>query len=175
MVDYWHDIPAKNGKGYNAVIEIPAGSSSKFEYDKENQVFKLDRVLYTSTHYPANYGFIPQTYADDNDPLDILVLCRKNVPTGILMAARIVGVFHMVDGGDNDEKILAVSCDDPTYKDIMHIDQLPPHLMQEIQHFFKVYKDLEGKKTEMKKFMGREDAIRIIDESIKKYKKKFKK
>src|SRR5689334_22818970 len=138
MKNYWHDIPTTEKDiedSVFALIEIPEGSSAKFEYDKDFGIIRLDRVLFTATHYPANYGFIPQTYADDNDPLDILVLCKERMPPGVLMRARVIGVFIMIDQGEMDEKILAVSCDDPTFKDIKHIDQLPKHIINEMTHF----------------------------------------
>lgn len=172
---YWHDIEPVTDGGFNAIIEIPAGSSTKFEYDKDYGIFRMDRVLYTSTHYPANYGFIPKTYAEDDDPLDILVLCRKELPTGTLVRARVIGVFHMVDEDSNDEKILAVAMDDPAFKDIMHVDQLPQHIIQQMTHFFEVYKALENKDTKVREFRDAPDANRIIDSCIERYKEKFSK
>ena len=175
---YWHDIPPTETKieqSVHVVIEIPAGSSCKYEYDKQYGIMRLDRVLYTSTHYPANYGFIPRTYADDDDPLDILVLCKETVVPGTLMRVRVIGVFHMVDGTSMDEKILGVSADDPSYKDVTSVSQLPAHVVNEITHFFEVYKELEGKKTKVMQYKDRDDALRIIKESVAKYAKKYAK
>jgi inorganic pyrophosphatase len=177
MTNYWHDIPTTDSvieEQVNAIIEIPEGSSSKYEYDKKYAIIRLDRVLFTSTHYPANYGFIPQTYADDEDPLDILVLCKEQMVPGVLMRARVIGVFIMVDGDSMDEKIMAVSADDPTFKDITHINQLPKHIIDEMTHFFEVYKELEGKKTKVMKFKDTPDALRIITECQQAYTRKFK-
>lgn len=176
MVDLWHDINVTENKienFVNAIIEIPSHSSAKFEYDKKYGIMKLDRVLYTSTHYPANYGFIPKTLADDNDPLDILVLCKEKMTPGMLMRASIIGVFMMVDGDEIDEKILAVSPDDPSFKHIKNVKQLPDHLVKEMTHFFEVYKELEGKKTKVMKFKDKEDAIKIVQKCIEAYNKKF--
>lgn len=176
--DYWHDIPASDSRieeNVFAVVEIPEGSSSKFEYDKKYGIIRLDRVLYTSTHYPANYGFIPQTLADDEDPLDILILCKERMVPGILMRARVIGVAIMVDGADIDEKIIAVSPNDPTYADITSISQLPKHVIDEMTHFFDVYKELEGKKTKVLKVKDRKDAIEIIKKCSDSYLKKFDK
>ena len=171
---YWHQIPAQDEEEIvNAIIEIPSGSFCKYEYDKDYGIIRLDRVLFTSTHYPANYGFIPQTFAEDDDPMDIMVLCRRTVVPGTLMRARIIGVFHMVDQGHNDEKMLAVSADDPTYEKIGHIFQLPEHLVEEITHFFKVYKELENKETSVSKFSGPEVAWRILKESQERYDKLY--
>jgi len=175
-MSYWHTIPTSETKiteTIHAIIEIPEGSSCKYEYDKKYSIMRLDRVLFTSTHYPANYGFIPQTYADDDDPLDVLVLCKESVVPGILMRARVIGVFIMVDGDSMDEKILAVSADDPSYADITHIDQLPQHIINEMTHFFEVYKELEGKKTKVMKFKDAPDALAIIEKCQKKYAQMF--
>ena len=175
-MNYWHAIPTTETQiteAVHAIIEIPAGSSCKYEYDKKYGLLRLDRVLFTSTHYPANYGFLPQTYADDEDPLDILVLCKERVVPGTLMRARVIGVFIMVDGDSMDEKIMAVSCDDPTYKNVTHIDQLPQHILSEMTHFFEVYKELEGKKTKVMKFKDAPDALKIIEKCQHMYREKF--
>lgn len=177
MNNYWHNIPTTDAtieEYVYAIIEIPEGSQAKFEYDKKHGIIRLDRVLFTSTHYPANYGFIPQTYADDDDPLDILVLCKEAMVPGVLMRARVIGVFIMIDGDSMDEKIMAVSADDPTFKNITHINQLPAHIIDEITHFFDVYKELEGKKTKVMKFKDAPEAITIIKKSQALYSQKFK-
>lgn len=170
--NYWHDIPATEDKiedTVNAIIEIPKGSSCKYEYDKDFGILKLDRVLYTATHYPANYGFIPRTYANDNDPADILVFCKEPMVPGILMRARVIGVAVMKDGADMDEKIIAVSADDPSYAKITSIQQLPAHLIDEMTHFFTVYKELEGKTTRILNVKDREEALAIIKECMEAY------
>ena len=174
--NHWHDIPTAEKKVEDsvfAVIEIPEGSSSKFEYDKNYGIIRLDRVLYTSTHYPANYGFIPRTLAEDDDPLDILVYCKERMVPGILMRARVIGVAIMVDGDDIDEKIVAVSPNDPTYADITSVHQLPKHMIDEMSHFFDVYKELEGKKTKVMKVKDRKDGIRVVKKCMETYNKKF--
>ncbi|HIH24854.1 TPA: inorganic diphosphatase [Candidatus Woesearchaeota archaeon] len=178
MVHYWHDIPATTTTTddfVHAVIEIPEGSSNKFEYDKEYGIIRLDRVLFTSTHYPANYGFVPRTYADDDDPLDILVLCTQRMVPGVLMRARVLGMFFMVDGDELDIKIIAASSNDPTFADIIDIHQLPHHVLSEMTHFFEVYKELEHKKTKVMKTKGRADALEAIEKSRKAYDEKFAK
>ena len=176
-LNYWHDIPTAEkdieDSAY-AIIEIPQGSSCKFEYDKEYGIIRLDRVLFTSTHYPANYGFIPRTLASDDDPLDILVFCKEKMEPGVLMRARILGVAIMVDGADLDEKIIAVSADDPSYKGVDSVDKLAPHLVDEMAHFFDVYKELEGKKTKVLKVKGRKEALEVIRKCVEEYNKKYR-
>ena len=158
-----------------AVIEIPTGGKNKYEMDKETGMLRLDRVLYTATHYPANYGFIPRTYAEDGEPLDVLVLCREAIHPMTLVQCRPIGVIKMTDGGSSDEKIIAVPFHDPSRSCYFDISELPSHTMNEMQHFFEVYKQLEGKKTTVDKIMGRKEAEDIIQEAIDNYKKKFSK
>ena len=129
----------------------------------------LDRILYTSTHYPASYGFIPRTYADDLDPLDVLVLCAENILPGTLVRCYPIGVMSMMDSGRYDEKIIAVPFGDPTYNNYTDIDQIPQHMFDEIRHFFKVYKELEGKETVVNEFSGAEEARRVISKAIDSY------
>ena len=156
-----------------AVIEIKKGSKKKYELDKETGLIKLDRVLYTSTHYPANYGFIPRTYADDKDPLDVLVLFSPPLYPLTLCKVRPIGVVRMVDGGDIDDKIIAVLVNDPTSKDYNSVNDLPSHIFDEIMHFFKVYKQLENKKTAVKSLYDRDKALEIIQQAINDYEEKF--
>ena len=158
---------------FAAVIEIPKGSKCKYELDKYTGLLKLDRILYTSTHYPANYGFIPRTYADDGDPLDVLVLCSEPIYPLTLMRVYPIGVMRMVDGGKMDDKIIAVPFSDPTYLGIDSIDGLPPHIFDEIMHFFTVYKQLENKETDVRSLFCKEKAIEIIAEAIECYEKTF--
>jgi inorganic pyrophosphatase len=174
MRNYWHDIPTTETSiedNVYAIIEIPEGSSCKYEYDKEYGIIRMDRVLFTSTHYPSNYGFIPKTYADDKDPLDILVFCKEHMVPGILARARVIGVAIMVDGEDFDEKIIGVSADDPTFAKVNSIADLPPHLIDEMSHFFDVYKELEGKKTKVLKVKDRKAALEVIKKCQAEYKK----
>ena len=174
-MNIWHDISAERitEKTFEALIEIPKGCKAKYELDKETGLLRLDRVLYTSTVYPANYGFIPRTYADDGDPLDVLLLCSEPVIPLTMVRSFPVGVISMVDGGSRDEKIIALPYGDPTYKDYTDIDQLPSHIFDEMRHFFSVYKSLEGKETAVDEVQGQDVAVKIIEECIENYKNKF--
>jgi inorganic pyrophosphatase len=158
---------------YFGVIEISKGSKTKYEIDKETGLLMVDRVLYTSTIYPANYGFIPRTYADDNDPLDILVLCSEALIPMTLIRCFPIGVIRMLDSGHLDEKIISIPYGDPTYAKIKDISDLPEHVFNEMKHFFSVYKQLEHKETVVDDVAGREEAVRIIEGAIKNYKIKF--
>lgn len=174
-MNIWHDIDSKRitRKDFEAVIEIPKGSKMKYELDKETGLLKLDRVLHTSTHYPANYGFIPKTFADDNDPLDVLVLCSEQIEPMALVRCYPIGVISMVDGGHADDKIIAIPFGDPTYNEYKDISQLPKHIFDEMIHFFKVYKMLENKDTAIDEAKGVLAAVDIIEDAIEDYKKKF--
>ncbi len=173
----WHDIDIKRitPREFVACIEIPKGSQCKYELDKESGMLILDRVLSTSTMYPANYGFIPKTYADDNDPLDVLVLCKETIAPMTLVKCYPIGVMIMIDNGQLDEKIIAIAEKDMMWNSYHNLDDLPPHYINEVKNFFEVYKMLEGKYTYIDKTLGREDAYRIIEEAIWKYKEKFEK
>jgi inorganic pyrophosphatase len=171
-MNLWKDIatgPAAPEAVY-AVIEIPRGSRNKYEYDKEKEAFVLDRVLYSPVHYPAEYGIIPKTLWDDGDPMDILVLMDQPTFPGCIIETRPIGVMNMIDTGDKDDKILGVPVDDPRFKDVKDIEDLPEHLLDEIQHFFAEYKKLQGKKTEVLGWKGREEALTAIERSIQLYK-----
>ena len=174
-MNIWHDISPTEitPDGFTAVIEIPKHSNCKYELDKHTGLLRLDRVLYTSTHYPANYGFIPRTYADDGDPLDVLVLCDESIHPMTLVRVFPIGVMRMIDGGALDDKIIAIPFSDPTYNHIRSIDDLPHHIFDEIMHFFTVYKQLENKQTAVKELFTAEDARKIIAECIDAYTKKF--
>lgn len=176
-MNIWHDISGDriSKEKFVSVIEISKGCKNKYELDKETGRLKLDRVLYTATHYPANYGFIPKTYADDNDPLDVLVLCQEEILPLTLVDCYPIGVLIMVDGDQRDEKIIAVAEKDPFLNVYQDITELPPHISSEIKHFFEVYKQLEGKTTEVEEFLGRKEAEEIIQKSIESYKEKFSK
>ncbi|SHF16897.1 inorganic pyrophosphatase [Caldanaerobius fijiensis DSM 17918] len=171
----WHDIRSDRiaPERFIAVIEISAGSKKKYELDKETGYIKLDRILYTSTHYPANYGFIPRTYSEDGDPLDVLVLCQEELDPLILVECYPIGAIKMIDDEDIDEKIIAVPVKDPAFNVYEDIYDLPPHIMQEISHFFEVYKELEHKETSVKEVYGKKEAIEIIRKAIERYKKEF--
>ncbi|MBR2370412.1 MAG: inorganic diphosphatase [Clostridia bacterium] len=173
-MNIWHDIDPKHitADDFVALIEIPKGSSCKYELDKETGLIKLDRVLYTATHYPANYGFIPITYADDNDPLDVLVLCSAPVYPMTLIRVYPIGVMRMLDGGSVDDKIIAVPFSDPSYFGIKSIEELPGHIFDEIMHFFSVYKQLEHKQTAVKSLYGPGEAKKVIQAAIDSYRQK---
>lgn len=174
-MNIWHDMDIKNvtPESFYAVIEIPKGSKNKYELNKETGTLELDRILHTSTHYPANYGFIPKTYAEDNDPLDVLVLCSESIYPMTLVKCYPIGVISMVDGGEADEKIIAIPFKDPTYNSYRDISALPTHIFEEMKHFFTVYKQLEHKKTAIDKISGRDEAVKIIQSSITLYKNTF--
>lgn len=174
-MNIWHDINGERIKpdSFVAVIEISKGGKNKYELDKETGMLKLDRVLYTATHYPANYGFIPRTYAGDNDPLDVLVLCQEKIETMTLVDVYPIGMLKMIDDNQNDEKIIAISKKDPFLNGYNDVSELPQHILDEIMNFFEVYKTLEGKKTMVDNISGREEAEKTIAECIKNYKDKF--
>jgi len=176
-MNLWHDIEAgKNAPEIvTAIIEIPHKSRAKYEIDKETGLLSLDRVLFSAMHYPANYGFIPQTLGDDNDPVDILVISYAELPPKTLVQARPVGVLHMIDGGEGDEKIIAVASDDVTVNHIHSLDQLPQSLLNEIEHFFARYKDLEKKSVELKGFSDKTVAQGVIRTGIENYNKHYQK
>lgn len=157
----------------NTVIEIPKGSRNKYEYDKDMEAFALDRVLYSSVVYPADYGFIPQTVYDDGDPMDIMVLMEQPTFPGCVIASKPIGIMGMIDGGDKDYKILAVPVDDPKFKDINDISDVPSHILDEIAEFFKTYKNLEGKEVEVLNWDNAEIAKKEAIRSIELYKEKY--
>lgn len=174
-MNIWHDIKPERitRKSFDAVIEISKGSKMKYELDKETGMLFLDRVLYTSTHYPANYGFIPRTYAEDNDPLDVLVLCSEQIEPMALVRCYPIGVISMIDNGAPDDKIIAIPFNDPTYNEYKDISQLPAHIFEEMTHFFSVYKTLENKTTAIDETKGVLTAVDIIEAAIDRYNKKF--
>ena len=173
-MNIWHDIECSRIKPNNfvAVVEISKGSKQKYEMDKATGLLKLDRILYTSTHYPANYGFIPHTLADDGDPLDVLILCSESLVPMSLVECYPIGVIVMEDGGAVDEKIIAIPFTDPTYNGYKSVDELPSHIFEEMRHFFSVYKQLEhDKHTTVEMTASKEEAIEIIEKSLKNYEK----
>jgi len=176
MSNIWHDIsPARIAENdFIAVIEIEKGSKKKYELDKETGSLILDRILYTSTHYPTNYGLIPRTYADDNDPLDVLVLCSENIQPLSLVRCYPIGVITMLDQGRLDEKIIAIPFEDPTYNSYRDVSELPSHLFTEMSHFFTVYKNLEGKDTVVDELRGADVAREVIRKCREAYIEKFR-
>ena len=171
FMNIWHDIDNERvtPNDFLAVIEISKGSKSKYELDKKTGVLILDRILYTSTHYPANYGFIPKTLADEGDPLDVLVLCNEPLVPLVLVQCYPIGVINMIDNGKMDQKIIAIPFEDPNYNSYRSIEGLPSHIFDEMLHFFKVYKQLEGKETAVNEVMGHKAAVEIIKECIANY------
>jgi inorganic pyrophosphatase len=167
----WHEVPLPGDLAawFPAFIEIPAGSKVKYELDKATGLLKVDRVLYSAVHYPANYGFVPRTYCPDGDPLDVLVLCQEAVAAGVLLRARAIGVMRMHDEKGRDDKLIAVHIDDPAYADYRDVSQLPPHLLRELQRFFLDYKTLEGKRVEVEAPFGVAEALSILHEAVALY------
>jgi inorganic pyrophosphatase len=168
-VSYGEEAPAV----VTAIIEIPKGSKAKYELDKESGMLKLDRVLFSSVNYPANYGFIPKTYCDDKDPLDILVICSLDVVPMCLIDAKVIGVMRMIDNNEEDDKIIAVANNDMSVRHINDISELPPHTLLEMRRFFEDYKKLEHKEVIVEQFLGREQAYEIIKESVNLYNATF--
>ena len=174
MIHPWHDVTPgeKLPNEFNTIIEIPFGSSVKYELDKISGLIKLDRVLYSAVYYPANYGFIPQTYAEDDDPLDVLVLSQEPVAPLTLVQARAIGLMTMVDTGKKDHKILAVAIHDPEYNSFTEADELPAHRLTFLRRFFLDYKTLEGKAVEVEEFTPAATAIPVIEQALQRYSEK---
>lgn len=176
MTNPWHSVSpgSEVPNVVNAIIEIPKGCRAKYELDKESGLLKLDRVLYSSVYYPANYGFIPQSYCDDHDPLDILVLSQIECVPMCIIEAKIIGVMQMIDGGEADDKIIAVAANDMSVNYINDISELPPHFIDEMRHFFEEYKKLEKKTVVVEEFQDKAKAEKIIMQSFEDYRKIFK-
>lgn len=174
-MNIWNSISPKRvtAEDFVAVIEIPKGSKIKYELDKETGLMKLDRILHTSTHYPANYGLIPRTFADDGDPLDVLVLCSEELVPMTLVRCYPIGVIRMIDSGRHDDKIIAIPFDDPNYNCYHAMDELPTHIFEEMTHFFRVYKELENKTTAVDEVESADTAKQIITGDIERYIEKF--
>lgn len=174
-MNIWHDIAPEriSPTDFIACIEITKGQKQKYELDKDTGMLILDRVLYTSTHYPANYGFIPRTLSDDGDPLDVLVLCSEPILNGSLVRCHPIGLITMEDTGELDEKVLALPFGDPTYACYSSIHELPDHITHEISHFFTVYKQLEGKQTFVSKSEGHREAREVIRRSMEAYNARY--
>lgn len=175
-MNYWHEISAgkKVPETINVIIECPAGSKNKYEIDKETGLIKMDRAMKTSQDYPFDYGFVPQTLWDDNDPLDVVILSTNPMTPGILVEARPVAVMRMVDCGDSDDKIIAVPESDPRWDNVEDLKDINPHTIKEFKHFFETYKSIEdGKEVEIKTTEGKKEAIEAINKGIKLYQEKF--
>lgn len=167
----WHDIALEEPieEGFAALIEIPKGSKVKYELDKETGLLKVDRILFSAVHYPANYGFIPRTFCDDGDPLDVLVLCQEPVAPLTLVKARAIGLMTMIDSGKKDHKILAAAVDDPEFNGFQECAELPPHRLAMLRRFFQDYKMLEGKAVEVEEFSPAASTYPIIKQSLEEY------
>ena len=171
MIHPWHDVTpgGKLPHEFNTVIEIPFGSSVKYELDKTSGLIKLDRILYSAVYYPANYGFIPQTLAEDDDPLDVLVLCQEPLAPLSLVQARTIGLMTMIDSGKRDHKILAVAAHDPEYNGFREAKELPAHRLTMLRRFFQDYKQLEGKAVEVDDFEPAAGSFPVIEDALERY------
>lgn len=171
MAHAWHDVPVGSDapEVFQAVIEIPQGCKVKYELDKETGLLRVDRMLYSSVVYPANYGFVPRTYADDGDPIDVLVLAQEAVDPLSILRARPIGLMSMVDDEEEDAKIICIHMDDPAFNDYWHIKELPDHRLRELRRFFQDYKKLEDKSVRVQDFFGPERARRVLERSIEQY------
>jgi inorganic pyrophosphatase len=171
MIHPWHDVtPGENlPTEFLAIVEIPMGSSVKYELDKRTGLLKMDRILFSAVYYPANYGFIPQTYAEDDDPLDVLVLCQEALAPLTLVKARAIGLMTMVDGGKKDHKILAVAVEDPEFNGFHEARELPPHRLMMLRRFFQDYKQLEGKAVEVDEIQPAGSVVTVIEDALQRY------
>jgi len=171
MLHPWHDVtPGENiPREFLAIIEIPFGSSVKYELDKQSGMLKLDRVLYSAAYYPANYGFIPQTLAEDDDPLDVLVFCQETVVPLTIIHARTIGLMTMVDSGKKDHKIIAVATEDPEFNSYKEASEMPPHRLRMLARFFQDYKQLEGKSVEVDEIESAKEAYPVIEDALARY------
>src|SRR5580700_1621032 len=171
MLHAWHDVSPGNElpRDFQAVIEIPLGSNVKYELDKPSGLLKVDRIIHSAVFYPANYGFIPQTYAEDNDTLDVLVLCQEPGQPLALIKARDIGLMSMIDSGASDDKIIAVATGDPEFSDYLEARDLPPHRLLVLKRFFQDYKQLEGKQVQVEDIKPAYAALTIIEKSLARY------
>ncbi len=171
MIHPWHDVtPGEDlPNEFSTIVEIPSGSSVKYELDKDSGLIKLDRILFSAVYYPANYGFIPQTLAEDDDPLDVLVLCQETVVPLTIIQARTIGLMTMIDGGKKDHKVIAVATDDPEFNSYREAAEMPPHRLSMLRRFFQDYKQLEGKAVEVDDIQPAKVAYPIIEDALARY------
>ncbi|MGN0817526.1 MAG: inorganic diphosphatase [Candidatus Coproplasma sp.] len=174
-MNIWHGLAKDrvSSERFETLIEIPRGGKAKYELDKQTGLLRLDRILFTSTVYPANYGFIPLTLAEDGDPLDVLVLCDDSIYPNTLVTCAPIGVIKMLDNGQPDEKVIAVAVNDPVYNVYGDISQLPKHIFVEMTHFFEVYKELENKRTAVQEVCNRAEAVKIIKKCMELYQREY--
>lgn len=167
----WHDVELGDQapEVVTAIIEVPAGSNVKYELDKKSGLIRVDRTLFSAVHYPANYGFLPQTYCDDHDPLDVLVLGQESLVPLCIVRAKPIGLMKMIDQGEGDDKVIAVHFDDQEYAHYSSIDELPPHRLNQVRRFFEDYKALENKTVSVEGFLGAAEAIKAVELSMKLY------
>jgi inorganic pyrophosphatase len=171
MLHAWHDVSPGDQlpRDFQAVIEIPLGSNVKYELDKASGLLRVDRIIHSAVYYPANYGFIPQTYAEDNDPLDVLVLCQEAVQPLALIKARAIGLMTMIDSGASDDKVIAVATNDPEFSNYVEANELPPHRLLVLRRFFQDYKQLEGKQVQVEDIRPAYAAVDVIQKSLARY------
>ena len=177
MIHPWHDVtPGERlPQEFSAIVEIPRGSSVKYELDKRTGLLRMDRVLYSAVYYPANYGFIPQTYAEDDDPLDVLVLCQETVVPLTLIQARTIGIMTMIDAGEKDHKIIAVAVDDPEFNSYREAAEMPSHRLTMLRRFFQDYTQLEGKVVEVDQIQPAKEAYPVIEDALIRYSRQRRK
>ncbi len=171
----WHDVDPGTAEEINVIIEINKGSKNKYEIDKKTGLIALDRVLFSAQDFPFDYGFVPQSLWEDNDPVDVMVLTTYPLMPGVLVRVRPVALMDMVDSGEGDSKIIAVPVDDPRWADVKDLEDVNPHTIKEIEHFYSTYKKLQKKEVEVKGFLPKKDAVAAFNKGLKLYKEKFKK
>ncbi len=174
-VNPWHDVEIgeKAPEVINAIVEIPKDSKIKYELDKTTGLLKVDRFLYSAVHYPGDYGFVPRTLWDDNDPLDIIILTGRPLYPMTLAKVRVIGVLRMIDSDEKDDKIVAVYDEDPRYKEYQDIKDVPEHIIEELKHFFETYKHLQGKQCKILEVLGKEDALKDVGRAVEMYEEKY--
>ena len=172
-MNLWHDIEPGTKEAMNVIIEINKGSKNKYEVDKKTGLIALDRVSYTTQDFPFDYGFVPRSYWHDNDPLDVVLLTTYPLIPGILVRARPIAIMEMIDGGERDDKVIAVPVDDPRFDNIQDLGDVNPHTLKEIKHFYSTYKKLQNKEVEVKEFKGKKEAQKAFEEGLKMYSEKY--
>lgn len=174
-MNYWHDLKPGTVESINTIVEINKGSKNKYEVDKETGLIALDRVLYSAQDFPFDYGFVPQTLWEDNDPVDVVILTTYPLFPGLLVRVRPVAVMNMIDSGDPDDKLIAVPVDDPRWKTVQDLADINPHTVKEIEHFFLTYKKLQNKEVNIRGFKGRKEAEAVFTKGCALYQAKYKK